>query len=52
MTATPATQNYLSQYVTERLPALQSGAFENPEDLPAFTEDRRYAPLQQLPYPV
>lgn len=52
MTATPATQQYLDRYVTERLPVLQQGDLENPEDPPSFTEDRRYIPSQQLPYPV
>ena len=51
MTATPATKQYLDQYVTERLPALQQGALDVPGDPPSFTVDHRYVPLLDPAHP-
>jgi hypothetical protein len=52
MASDSATKNYLHNYVTERLPALTQGSLENPNDPPSIAEDRRYTPLQPLPYQI
>jgi hypothetical protein len=46
MTATPATSQYLNQYITERLPLLEQGGFDVPGDPPSIAVDRRYVPLR------
>jgi hypothetical protein len=45
MAATPATENYLKQYITERLPALVPGYIEGVPDLPDFAIDQRHIPF-------
>ena len=50
MAVDSSSKNYLHQYVTERLPELGQGEFENPEDPPAIAEDRRYIPLKRFSY--
>jgi hypothetical protein len=44
MAATPATENYLKEYITERLPALVPGYIEGVPDLPDFAIDQWYIP--------
>lgn len=46
MTATPATSQYLSHYIAERLPLLEQGAFDSPGDPPSIAVDQRYVPLR------
>ena len=43
---TPDTNSFLNQYVTARLPQIAPGIFEGAEDIPHFTVDQRYIPLQ------
>ena len=50
MTVNPTTSQYLKPYISERLPALEQGAFDLPSDLPGFTLDQRYAPLRDPAY--
>ena len=38
------TNQFLTQYVTQRLPELKPGVFEGAEDIPHFTVDQRYIP--------
>lgn len=42
----------LKRYISERLPALVPGIFEGAPDLPHFTVDQRYQPLERPPYPA
>lgn len=42
---TNESQSYLNQYVTERLPQLLPGAFEDDPEAPGFTIDRRFIPF-------
>jgi hypothetical protein len=39
-------EQFLSQYITERLPHLEHGVFELPSDPPSFVTDLRYLPLK------
>ena len=52
MTVDSPAKTHLQQYVTERLPRLAQGYFENPEDPPSIADDRRYMPLKPLSYEV
>jgi len=36
--------SFLNQYVSERLPQIAPGIFDNVEDQPHFTVDQRYIP--------
>lgn len=38
--------DYLNQYMTERLPELKPGFFEDAPDIPSFTVDQRNQPLK------
>jgi hypothetical protein len=52
MAATPTANQYLKAYISERLPVLEQGALDLPEDPPSFTVDRRYVPLRDPVYRV
>jgi hypothetical protein len=41
-----ASQQFLAQYTTERLPQLVPGLFSGALDIPDFTVDQRYVPPQ------
>jgi hypothetical protein len=41
-------KQFLSQYVTERLPVMGRGVFELPYDPPSFAADLRYLPLKDV----
>lgn len=43
------TKNFLSAYVTERLPKVLPKLFDGAEDQPHFTVDQRYIPLGEQP---
>jgi hypothetical protein len=43
---------HLNNYITERLPLLLPGIFDGVPDLPDFTVDRGFVPLQQPTYGV
>jgi len=52
MASDSSAKTHLQQYITERLPQLTQGYFENPEDPPSIADDRRYMPLSPLSYKV
>jgi hypothetical protein len=44
--------NHLQDYIAERLPILVPGIFDNVPDIPDFTVDRGFVPLQGPPYTI
>ena len=50
MASDSSAKAHLQQYITERLPQLTQGYFENPEDPPSIADDRRYMPLKPFSY--